>query len=366
MSEDAGFAVTTAGSEDSTGDAAIEALANEGDIELILMDIELNADVDGSELASRLNEIRSVPVVFLTKHTEERFAREEFTEYVHPEDRKKTLEAVSEMLESGDTVRGLVNRQKTVRGWRTYEWNGAPIEEAGRIVGFQATGRDITEREESQRQLRLKNHAIEGSANGIVFADLDKRISYANRAALRLWNYDSLREVAGRPAAELTISAVRAEEGEMTAFMAIIVDVTERTKREAEIRELLQQKEVLLVELRHRIKNDLNLVRSLLLLQADQSENDATVTSLNEASDRLTVLAQVYDKVSADSDTDAEGTLQLRARDNGPGFPPEVLRGEVEGYGLTVIRELVAQHRGELSLSNDNGAVVQITDLTAL
>ncbi|MFP4331472.1 MAG: PAS domain S-box protein [Spirochaetaceae bacterium] len=401
---------------------------------------------------------------------------QEFWRYVHPEDLEATAEALKLLTESRKPVRGLINRQKTVRGWRTYEWNAAPIEAEGEVRGFQATGRDITEREEAHRELLLKEHALQGSAGGVAFADLQQRISYVNPAILKLWNYTHHQDVVGRPVsdfltevdrlnmvlsrvaegedqvseftgirgdgssftAELTISGVRDDEGSLIAYMAVVVDVTERHRREAEIRDLLQQKNVLLRELRHRIKNDLNLVRSLLLLQASQTENEGTVTSLYEASDRLTVLSQVYDKVSRETGgdrvelrvlleelvedlrtttlredvtveleveemtvtsresvtlgiivnelitnavkysdaaveepqitltlaADAAGALNLMVRDNGPGFPEEVLNGNLRGFGFTIINELVIQHHARMSVSNDNGAVVRISGIS--
>ncbi|MFW6215566.1 MAG: PAS domain S-box protein [Alkalispirochaetaceae bacterium] len=401
---------------------------------------------------------------------------QEFWRYVHPEDLEATAEALKLLTESRKPVRGLINRQKTVRGWRTYEWNAAPIEAEGEVTGFQATGRDITEREEAHRELLLKEHALQGSAGGVAFADLQQRISYANPAILKLWNYTHHQDVVGRPVsdfltevdrlnmvlsrvaegedqvseftgirgdgssftAELTLSGVRDDEGSLIAYMAVVVDVTERQRREAEIRDLLQQKNVLLRELRHRIKNDLNLVRSLLLLQASQTENEGTVTSLYEASDRLTVLSQVYDKVSRETGgdrvelrvlleelvedlrtttlredvtveleveemtvtsresvtlgiivnelitnavkysdaaveepqitltlaADAAGALNLMVRDNGPGFPEEVLNGNLRGFGFTIINELVIQHHARMSVSNDNGAVVRISGIS--
>lgn len=78
----------------------------------------------------------------------------EFANYLHPEDVEKTATAIQEMIENRQMVKGLVNRQKTPKGWRTVEWNSVPIFDAGgKYLGFQATGRDITERKQYERQL---------------------------------------------------------------------------------------------------------------------------------------------------------------------------------------------------------------------
>jgi len=61
-----GFVVTIA----SSGEAALEKLAREPEIRLVLMDIDLGRGMDGTQTASRILEERSVPIVFLTNHTE--------------------------------------------------------------------------------------------------------------------------------------------------------------------------------------------------------------------------------------------------------------------------------------------------------
>lgn len=56
----------------------------------------------------------------------------------------------------------------------------------------------------------------------------------------------------------------------------------------------------------------------------------------------------------------ADGAI-LRYRDNGPGYPPEVLARQRSNVGLKLIREIVATTlRGSVELSNDHGAVTTI------
>jgi PAS domain S-box-containing protein len=54
--------------------------------------------------------------------------------------------------------------------------------------------------------------------------------------------------------------------------------------------------------------------------------------------------------------------IELEYRDNGPGFPPAVLRGEQHNVGLHLI-ELLGRHdlRGKIDLMNDGGAVVRLS-----
>lgn len=48
----------------------------------------------------------------------------------------------------------------------------------------------------------------------------------------------------------------------------------------------------------------------------------------------------------------------IEYRDNGPGYPEEVIRLEHHGVGIYLLKDLLAQSlRGTLTLANDGGAV---------
>lgn len=273
---------------------------------------------------------------------------QEFWHLIHPDDRQHTREAIEWMMRHAQPVTGLVNRNSTVHGWRRFEWNASPIfDRQGNPEGFQATGRDVSEREEYRKDLRLKTHAITSSANGIAFADRDFNITYANPAALALWGFEDERQVIGRSAreflsqdegfeltllkavegesqvteqtgvradgtpfdVEVTVSGIRDEGEDISALMAILVDITDRKRQQREISELLQEKELLISEFRHRIKNDMSLIRSLLRLQATYVEDPETAGSIIEAADRISVLTRVYDRIHT---TQGEGHINAR------------------------------------------------------
>jgi PAS domain-containing protein len=69
-----------------------------------------------------------------------------FIDFVHLEDRDKTIEAGRYMAETLQPVYGLTNRQWTQSGWRLFEWNSTPlVGPDGRYAGHQGTGRDVTD-----------------------------------------------------------------------------------------------------------------------------------------------------------------------------------------------------------------------------
>jgi len=59
-------------------------------------------------------------------------------------------------------------------------------------------GQLSAEPERERRDLRIMSSAIGSSINGVVVADMEAAITYANRSFLNMWGYDSLEEVLGR------------------------------------------------------------------------------------------------------------------------------------------------------------------------
>jgi PAS domain S-box-containing protein len=56
-----------------SGEAAVEAAVDESGIDLVLMDIDLGRGIDGTDAARRILDIRELPIVFLTSHSEKAY-----------------------------------------------------------------------------------------------------------------------------------------------------------------------------------------------------------------------------------------------------------------------------------------------------
>ncbi len=64
----------------------------------------------------------------------------------------------------------------------------------------------------------------------------------------------------------------------------------------------IEEREILMKEIHHRIKNDLNLINSLLYLQADKTSSEEAAEALEEASNRLAVMSDIYRQVYSHAD----------------------------------------------------------------
>jgi PAS domain S-box-containing protein len=94
-------------------------------------------------------------------------------------------------------------------------------------------------------------------------------------------------------------------QGVLVSYNGIIVDITEHKQAEEEIQKLLQEKEIILKEVHHRIKNNMNAIQSLLILQASTLKNKTAISALKDAASRvrsMTILyKELYNKSSFES-----------------------------------------------------------------
>jgi two-component sensor histidine kinase len=89
------------------------------------------------------------------------------------------------------------------------------------------------------------------------------------------------------------------KEGAETTILLGIEDVTERRILENEKDNLLQQKEVLLEEMRHRIANSLQIIAGIILMKASRVESEETRAHLQDAHKRVISIAAVQEQLYA-------------------------------------------------------------------
>lgn len=78
---------------------------------------------------------------------------------------------------------------------------------------------------------------------------------------------------------------------------AVLRDITDRKMDEVKIRASLKEKEILLSEIHHRVKNNLALVSSLLRLQSKSAKDEYHRKMFEDAQDRIRSMALVHERL---------------------------------------------------------------------
>lgn len=275
----------------------------------------LDADAEITYLSSAAERVLGYPPASLVGRS--------FTALIDDGAAEAALDAYEDVMD-GDTVEGVELDFQTAAGDRvTLEVNAVPTEfEEGTRRSVQGVARDVTPRKERERELRLKDRAIETANLGIVIADTtrpDNPLTYVNEAFCEQTGYDP-DTVLGRncrflqgpltddePVAtlrerideeepvsvelvnyradgsafwnELSLTPVENPAGETTRFIGFQRDITVRKRRER----LLG---VLNRVLRHNLRNEMTVIRGAV---GAFDDGDERVTA---AADRLLDIAR--------------------------------------------------------------------------
>ena len=95
------------------------------------------------------------------------------------------------------------------------------------------------------------------------------------------------------------IGSISKRDGNGTPLMVagIVIDITERKLADKKILTLLSEKELILKEVHHRIKNNMNAIYGLLVLQANSMTDTPAVEALQDAGKRVRSMQVLYDRL---------------------------------------------------------------------
>ena len=100
---------------------------------------------------------------------------------------------------------------------------------------------------------------------------------------------ETLLEVFGSP--------IRDEKGTVWASLVCFNDITERKRTQDELQKQLSEKELLLREIHHRVKNNIASIQALLSLQAGASSNVEVKSALQNAVARVESMRALYERL---------------------------------------------------------------------
>ncbi|HEX9008882.1 MAG TPA: PAS domain S-box protein [Holophagaceae bacterium] len=165
------------------------------------------------------------------------------------------------------------------------------------IFHLDARGTFLGFRTSNQEQLSRPVETFLGRTVAQVLPELAEPTLAAIRACLQEGQPQSFRYALPDAAGlerhyEARIIPHRADE-----VLAIVRDISDFKRHEEAIQVALREKEVLLKEIHHRVKNNLQVVSSLLRLQAGSHPDPAVQAALQEAQERIQAIALIHQKL---------------------------------------------------------------------
>ena len=223
---------------------------------------------------------------------------------------------------------------------RIYEANYNPIKINGEIIGISVFSRDVTEQKETEQKIRTTQSQLSAIINNttdiVVSIDKNYRIVQFNQLLFEMVkkrngieikegmsvfesmdkeHHEDITNIYKRVFSEgQSLVAVEIfmiskdcklyfetnynpiKHGGETVGIAIFSrDITSKIESETELRSALKEKEILLKEVHHRVKNNLQVISSILNLQTAYVKDKATANILKECQNRIKTMAFIHE-----------------------------------------------------------------------
>lgn len=271
-----------------------------------------------------------------------------FAEIIHPLDRKMVLDSFQQAVrDHREYTRGLEFRIQDIHG--NARWvdlhSHMHFNERGEFTGEEGVIRDITARREAEDALRQSREQIqaifEASQAGIILVRPDGVIALANARMAEMFGlpldeligspymrfiHESEKDITRTTFDSLVASRngmvhterhyLRADGGDFWGYVntkklngegggnlvAVIHDVTDQKIARESLKASVQEKEMLLREVHHRVKNNYQTIMSLLSLQAQTVADSPARRHLEEAKNRIRSMSLIHEKLYRSGD----------------------------------------------------------------
>lgn len=256
-----------------------------------------------------------------------------------PETSAETINRINNKIREGQSLREeFINYKKDgTPYWVELDMAPFPTED-GNYDFWVGINRDITQRKKAEQKLweSEKRHRTftELAFDAIFEIHVDGTILRCNKRACELFGYDR-EELIGMHVLDLTPKEFHSKQPETFAgitttgddawertyqkkdgtkfpteihtsfyemggqkrLIAYVRDNTDHKKYEQTIRKSLKEKETLLAEVHHRVKNNLAIISGLLQMQVFNTDDENILAKLKESQSRIQSIAMVHEKL---------------------------------------------------------------------
>jgi two-component sensor histidine kinase len=102
--------------------------------------------------------------------------------------------------------------------------------------------------------------------------------------------------------ADLSSSVIRDDKGNIRYAIGVVVDISERKRAETALQKSLAEKEVLLREIHHRVKNNMQVITGLLRMHARRNQYPHLKTIFDDCRDRVEAMSLVHEALYQSDD----------------------------------------------------------------
>ena len=251
----------------------------------------------------------------------------------------------AERIEAVGGISELVKNDRAVREYRFAKKDRSMVwlrdemrlvREAGKEPEIVGTLTDITARKLAEAEIELKSAALEAVGNAVVITDRNGTIEWANTAFEQLSGYLRAEAIGKNPRElvksglqdaslysglwntivsghvwhgelvnkkksgelyneEMTITPIMDAARRIEHYIAIKSDVTERIRSKERLEASLGEKEALMREIHHRVKDNMQVITSLLSLSCKDIEDPSTKLIFDELTRRIEAMATVHE-----------------------------------------------------------------------
>lgn len=286
------------------GDDALHVIEKD-DVDLVLMDIDLGEKRDGADIAKEMLAKKNIPIVFYTSHIEKEMIEKtrQITRFGYVLKSSgdyvlvASIEMAFELYNAYRLIRENEERYHHVSSLLTdyaFQLRATPdgilkrawtMGDREKVTGVPTPGtnvqkewRQICHPEDCKRLDDLVRSGLAGkkTLDVIRIVDTEGRIRWIEIMLDPVWS---------------------AAEQRVTEIYGYKKNITALKNAEEETARLIQEKDLLIREVHHRIKNNMTTIAGLLSLQSERVEDERAAASLLDARNRVQGMILIYEQL---------------------------------------------------------------------
>jgi PAS domain S-box-containing protein len=203
------------------------------------------------------------------------------------------------------------------------------------------SGADVTLSRESDEKIHLLANALESTSDMVTITDYDDNFIFVNKSFTDTYGYtledlknkkpsvlgspknpDDIYEIINKSTKEsswkgellnvskdgrefpiqLTTSKILNHTGKIIGLIGVSRDITESRNAGEKLKQALNQKEILLKEVYHRVKNNLQVIYSLLHIQSMSVKDKESREIFKETQNRIKLMSSIHEKLYKSKD----------------------------------------------------------------